>query len=100
MVKHIVMWQLKDHAEGADKAENAAKMKAKIDALKPLIKEIRQIELGINFSDAPSAFDVALYSEFESRQDLKHYASHPEHVKVAEFIGKISYNRHVVDYEI
>ncbi len=32
MLKHIVMWQLKDHAEGADKASNAAKMKALLDA--------------------------------------------------------------------
>ena len=28
MIKHIVMWKLKEHAEGADRAANAAKMKA------------------------------------------------------------------------
>jgi hypothetical protein len=31
MLKHIVMWQIKDQAEGAGKAANALKMKAMLD---------------------------------------------------------------------
>ena len=31
MIKHIVMWKLKDFAEGADRATNARKMKERLD---------------------------------------------------------------------
>ena len=32
MIKHIVFWKLLDHAEGADRATNALKLKALLDA--------------------------------------------------------------------
>ena len=47
MIKHIVMWQLKDHAEGADKATNAAKMKALLDDCAHLVPGILTFEVVI-----------------------------------------------------
>jgi hypothetical protein len=98
MVKHIVMWTLKDEAEGGTKAQNALKLKAMIEGLQAVIPEILRIEVGINFN--PSGDDVVLYSEFASRAALETYQQHPEHVKVAEFVGKVKAERHVVDYEM
>jgi Stress responsive A/B Barrel Domain len=43
-------------------------------------------------------FDIALYSEFESYADLDIYQEHPEHLKVASFIGKVRTARAAVDY--
>jgi hypothetical protein len=40
MIKHIVMWKLKDEAEGADRATNAARMKEKLDACRGLVPGI------------------------------------------------------------
>jgi hypothetical protein len=98
MLKHIVMWKLKESAEGNSKDENAKLMKGKLEALKAKIPEIDFIEVGFNVVPSPAAYDVTLYCEFKDEAALKTYQVHPEHVKVAEFVGKINDNRVVVDY--
>ncbi len=93
------MWRLKDHAEGADKKVNAFKIKEKLEALKIKIKEIKTIEVGINQYDSKQSCDIVLHSEFETWDDLDLYKKHPEHIRVAEFIGKARTERLFVDYE-
>jgi Stress responsive A/B Barrel Domain len=98
MVKHIVMWKLQDFAEGAAKKDNILKMKSNLDALKSKIKEVKFLEVGISNSNAPDFYDIVLISEFKDPKDMAAYRKHPEHVKVAEFIGKVQLERKVVDY--
>ena len=98
MIKHIVMWKLKDFAEGASKKENALKIKSSLEGLKSKIKEIKFLEVGISISDAVDFYDIVLISEFKDVKDLESYQKHPEHVKAAEFIGKVRLERKVVDY--
>lgn len=98
MVKHVVAWKLKGEAEGNNKEKNAKIIKENLERLKDIIKEIKHIEVGININTSNAAFDLVLYSEFESLEDLEKYQNHPEHVKVAEFIGKVREDRIVVDY--
>jgi len=100
MIKHVVMWKLKDSAEGAAKAENARTMKAGLEALKNVIPEIRLLEVGINGKEGPDSFDIVLCSEFLNWEDLDRYQNHPEHRKLAEFVSKIRSERRFVDYEI
>lgn len=100
MIKHIVMWNLKDFAAGADKKENAKKLKESLEALEGVIEEIKAIEVGLNINPSPAAFDVILYSEFEHREGLEAYQKHPEHLKIVDFVGEIRSERAVVDYEI
>jgi len=100
MIKHIVMWRLKDEAAGATKAENAVKLKEFLEALKSEIEELKAVEVGINFNPSPAAFDVVLYSEFEDREGLDAYQKHPEHVKIVGFVGEIRSDRAVVDFEV
>jgi hypothetical protein len=99
MIKHIVLWKLKPAAEGSTKDQNAARMKRELEALKGKIRQIRQIEVGINCIPSDAAYDVALYSEFANEQDLDTYQKHPDHVKAAEFVGKVRESRVVVDYK-
>ncbi len=100
MIKHIVMWKLKTTAEGANKDQNAARMKQELEALKNKIAVIRRIEVGINIAASDAAYDVALYSEFSDAKDLDAYQKHPAHVKVADFVNKVRESRVVVDYTI
>ena len=60
---------------------------------------IKTIEVGINERMSEQGYDVVLYSEFETWDDLDLYKKHPEHVKIAEFIGKVRIERKFVDYE-
>ena len=98
MIKHIVMFRLMESAEGSDKAANIKALKAKLEALTAQIEEIKFFEVGINFIEANVAYDLVLVSEFESKEALYGYQKHPEHVKVANFVGKVCESRIVVDY--
>lgn len=100
MIKHIVMWKLKEVAECGDRIQNARKMKHDLEALKSKIPQIKNIEVGLNSLPSEGSYDVVLYSEFESEKDLDAYQKHPEHLKVAEFIGTVKERRAVVDYTI
>ena len=99
MITHVVMWKLKDNAEGAGKHENASKIKAQLEALRLRIGEIRQIEVGVNTVESQDAYDVVLVSVFNSAADLKTYQNHPEHIRAADFIGRVRLDRRFVDYE-
>lgn len=100
MIKHIVMWRLKESAGGNDKAGNAALLKEKLEALAGRIPGLLKIEVGLDFSGTPDSPDVVLYSELESREALEGYRSHPEHQAVFPFVKEIASERRVVDYEI
>lgn len=99
MVKHIVMWRLKEIVDGATKQENAEKLKGKLESLRDKIKEIKSIEVGINVNPSEAAFDIVLYSEFENNEALQKYQNHPEHKKIVDFVTRIRTDRCVVDYE-
>jgi hypothetical protein len=100
MVKHIVMWNFKESAEGNDKAANLAKAKAGLDALQGLTPGLRKLEIAIGADGFEHAYDMVLYSEFDTVADLKEYATHPEHVKVGSFIKLCAEVRVAFDYEV
>ncbi|MEA4857598.1 MAG: Dabb family protein [Solidesulfovibrio sp.] len=102
MIKHIVMWTLKDEAEGRDKAANAAEMKARLLALPARLPLARELEVAIGgdiFASVPPT-DIVLYTTFDSKEDLQAYAVHPLHLEVVDFIKKVVAERRVVDIEV
>jgi hypothetical protein len=100
MIKHIVMWKLKDFAEGASKEENALMVRSKLEALKKKVKGARALEVGFNINKSPSSYDVVLYAEFDTVEDLNRYKTHAEHKKVGDFISKVRLERKAIDYQI
>jgi hypothetical protein len=99
MVKHVVMWKLKDFAENGDKIANARRIKQELESLRGRVPGLVHLEVGINIDTSSAAFDVVLLSEFESPTALSAYQAHPEHVRAAEFIGRVRQERIVVDFE-
>ena len=101
MIKHTVFFGLADNAEGKSKTENALIIKLALENLIHFIPEIKKIEVGINYPNAPKTnYDIALYTEFENFEAIDIYQEHPEHKKVAEYIGKVRISRAAVDYEV
>ena len=98
MVKHIVFFKLKDEIE--NKEQIAKQVIETLYPLKEKIKEIKFYELGMNFANKETAFDIALISHFDSRDDLDTYRSHPEHIKAVEKIKPYINKTASVDYEI
>ncbi len=100
MIKHIVMWRLKESADGRDKAANAVLIKRKLESMKGKIPGMLNVEVGVNFDASVDAADVVLYTEFENQAQLAGYQVHPEHVAFKDFIKNVRFERRVVDYEI
>lgn len=100
MIKHIVMFKFKKFAESNNKLGNTQMLKQYLEGLPARINEIKFFQVGVNFSDASVAYDLVLVSEFFSKESLSSYQQHPEHVKVADFAGKVCESRIVVDYEV
>ena len=100
MIRHVVMWKFKSEAEGNSKEENMQAVKDMLYSLVPRIPEIKRMEIGIDLSHTSASMDLMLLTEFDSVEDLKTYAVHPEHLLVAEYVGKVVDNRVVLDSEI
>lgn len=100
MVKHIVIWKLKETAHDLPKSENARLIKEKLEALNGQIPGLLKLEVGIDFLHSPDSGDIVLYSEFESREALLGYQDHPLHRAVMPFVAKARETRIAVDYEI
>lgn len=94
MIRHIVCWKLKDTE---DKSENIKRMRRELTALVGKVDGLIEAEVGECFV---GDWDAALCSLFESREALESYRTHPEHVKVQQFIHTILVQRSAADYEI
>lgn len=99
MIKHLVLWRLKETAAGRSRAENAATIKKVLEDLQGKIPGLIRIEVGFDFSLTESSSDVALYCEFESREALNEYQEHPVHKAVMPLVLEARSERRLVDYE-
>lgn len=100
MVKHVILWTLKDEYSGAQIEKIKAEIKEGLEGLSGKIPGM--IDIKVNINGLPSSnCDVMLDSTFESEEALKGYAEHPEHLAVAN--GKVrpfTESRVCLDYEI
>ena len=70
MIKHIVMFKLKD-AEGRSEYENAVEAQKRFDNVIANVKELRKGEVVINSKDAPeSNYTIALLCDLDTLDDL------------------------------
>ena len=100
MVKHVVFFRLLDEAEGKSKLENAEIIRAGLLSLLDKVPCLRSEVVGINIPNAANTdHDICLECTFDSWEDLNTYATHPEHLKVAAYIGRCKSARSAVDYE-
>lgn len=99
MIKHIVLFKLKDEMAQADKEAVMNQFKTAIEALPAVIPVIRKVEVGLNMNPAEN-WHIALYSEFDSLADVKTYATHPAHVEAAKLLADAKESRSCVDYEV
>ena len=103
MIRHVVMWKLKEEAEGASREKNAEKMKLILEGLKSNIEEIKNVEVGININadeDDEMAYDVVLISDFETELDYTMYTRNSHHKKAVDFIESVAEQRYFVDYMV
>lgn len=96
MIKHIVMWKLKED----NKKENGLKIKQMLENLVGIINELKSAEVGVDIKIESESYDAILISTFNNKENLNAYKIHPEHIKISNFIKSIRIDRKVIDFEI
>lgn len=100
MVKHVILWTIKEEYQGKEKDDIKIGIKEGLEGLAGKIPGLIDIKVNINGLESSNA-DLMLDSSFESAEALKVYATHPEHVAVAD--GKVrpyTASRICLDYEV
>lgn len=99
MIRHIILWQLKEEFSNEKKQEIRKEIKEGLEGLQGKIPGLLSIKVQTDFLDSSNA-DVMLDSSFESADALKGYAIHPEHTAVAEQkVRPFTATRVCMDYE-
>ncbi len=94
MIKHIVLFKLKDPA-CAEKARDL------ILSMKGTVGQIRELEVGIDYLHTDRSFDIALTVIVENEEDLRGYAEHPYHVNIVKkYLMQASEKSVIADYII
>lgn len=94
MVKHVVMYKLKE--ETKDKADELI---GKFLSMKGKIEGLVDIKSGKDFKREGRSYDVALICTLESKESLEKYAVHPVHLPVLAYAKTIVERSHSVDFE-
>jgi len=101
MYKHVVLWKLKEEANGMSKSELAVEVKRRLDELPKQISEIKSYETAINIGNyGASFFDVSVISAFENKDTFWSYTKYPVHDAVVAYISSVMVAEEIVDYEL
>ena len=98
MVKHIVLFKLKETLTQEEKLDVMNRFKVAIEALPEKIDFIRQIFVGLNCNPVEK-WDICLESTFDTLEDVKAYSVHPSHLAAAGILKDAKADRACVDYE-
>lgn len=100
MVKHLILWQLKEELSEEEKKALKAEIKAGLEGLAGKIPGLVEIHVQTDCLPSSNA-DLMLDSTFTDEAALKGYAVHPAHLAVAN--GKVRPNtktRTCMDYQL
>ena len=100
MVKHIILWNLKDEFSPEEKENIKKGIKAGLEGLSGEIEGLIDIKVNTDGLSTSTA-DLMLDSTFESEEALKFYASHPLHQEVANTkVRPFTKQRSCLDFEV
>lgn len=99
MINHVVLFKLKNYDSESEKQNVISSIEDALLSLSGKIKELKHIEVGVNYELAAKSYDICLITHFETVSDLDIYRVHSDHVKVGELIGQHAVQRAAVDFE-
>jgi len=99
MVRHLILWQLKESLTSEDKSKVMLDMKENLESLVGKVPGLVSLKIVINEMESSNA-DVMLDSVLESEEALKGYQGHPAHVEVANtYVRPYTEVRMCLDYK-
>ena len=101
MVRHVILWTLKEEFSIEEKESIKANIKRELEALNGKIPGLIDIKIYTNGLASSKNADLMLDSSFENEETLKSYAIHPDHVAAADgFVRPYTATRSCLDFEI
>lgn len=100
MIRHIVLFKLKDFVTETEKMAALYEVKKRLDSLPAQIDLIRRYEAGIDVRKLSWSYDIFLAMDFDSMADLNSYTIHPAHQAFVAFNKDYSINKVCADYEV
>ena len=95
MITHIVFFKLKDKS-----TESIRQAQEKLLSMNGKVDLLRHLEVGLDVVHSARSYDIALYTKFDTLDDLQAYQVHPYHGgDVAPYMREASEAVAVVDYE-
>ncbi|GHT31876.1 stress responsive protein [Bacteroidia bacterium] len=99
MIKHRVLFKLKEFSSQEEKTLKINEIKSGLEALIDIIPQLKKIFVGVNINPK-EGFDICLETEHDTLEDLNAYATHPDHLAVSKIIREVLDSRACVDYEV
>lgn len=100
MVKHIILWKLKEEYSNDEKQQIKLGIKKGLESLAGQIPGLVEINVRIDCLTS-SNVDIMLDSTFIDEESLKGYSVHPKHVEVADSkVRPYTAIRSCMDYEM
>ena len=100
MIRHIVMFKLKNFPDESEKMAAAQEVIKRLDELPSKINVIRRYEAGIDVRKLSWSYDVVLTMDFDTMADLDTYTVHPAHQEFIVFNKDYSVEKVCIDYEV
>lgn len=91
MIKHVVMWNLKDK-------NTAPEVKARLLTMPEHILQIKKIEVKVNIESSSTTHDIVMITYHDTEEELYSYQDHEYHQQIKQFIPEYCLNRACIDF--
>lgn len=99
MIRHIVMWNLKEEFTDEEKKKAAVQIKEVLEPLRTKVPGTTALSVVINKQETSNR-DIMLIATFESVEALKGYIEHPAHVEAGKYVRSVTCDRACIDFEL
>ena len=97
MVKHIILWKLKESMTYEEKSAAKVEAKRRLESLNGKIPGMMDLKVIIDGLDSSNA-DMMLDSSFDTAEALTGYQVNPLHVEAATYVRSVVENRLCLDF--
>jgi len=100
MIRHIVMFKLKEYDSESEKTAAANEVLKRLDELPVAIDLIRRYKAGIDVRKLDWSYDIVLEMDFDTIADIDAYTVHPAHQDFIAFNKDYSAAKVCIDFEL
>lgn len=98
MIKHLVLWRLREEVKNGSLNDKIALLQAKFAAMNGVVAGLLHVEL--YQIEQPNEYDLCLYTEFTDKEALEAYKPCPLHIDIKEVSKDWVFGKLVVDYTV